>query len=153
MKRIPSKHNSSRLEIGEAKQGFDVFKEALRLVINGLCYITSYREEIKEQWPDETPKLILERMNKATKNSSRQKIRGELTALRYTKVNFCGRTISKDNVELISAGREISAHWRRGHWRNQACGQGLQDRKLIWIMPVLVRKDKENPELGHIYKP
>ncbi|NLI93738.1 MAG: DUF386 domain-containing protein [Peptococcaceae bacterium] len=150
---IDNKHNSAELDISDAKQGFNVFKEALRLVINGLCYVTSYREEIKEQWPDETPKLLLERLTNATKNSSRQKIRAELTSLGYTKVNFCGRTISKDKVELISSGKEISAHWRRGHWRNQAYGQGLKDRKLIWIMPVLVRKDKGEPELGHIYKP
>jgi hypothetical protein len=29
-------------------------------------------------------------------------------------------------------------HWRRGHWRNQACGVGLGDRRHMWIEPMLV---------------
>lgn len=38
-------------------------------------------------------------------------------------------------------GREVSTHWRRGHWRMQACGTGRAERKRILIAPVLVRKD------------
>lgn len=29
-------------------------------------------------------------------------------------------------------------HWRKGHWRNQAVGQGRTERKLTWIRPSLV---------------
>jgi len=29
-------------------------------------------------------------------------------------------------------------HWRRGHWRNQPCGEKLQDSKIIWIQPTLI---------------
>jgi hypothetical protein len=29
-------------------------------------------------------------------------------------------------------------HWRRGHVRNQPCGSGRSQRKLIWIEPMLV---------------
>ncbi len=31
------------------------------------------------------------------------------------------------------------AHWRRGHWRNQAIGEGRQQRKLTWIKPTLIK--------------
>lgn len=31
-----------------------------------------------------------------------------------------------------------SPHWRRGHWRNQACGEGLGNRRLIWVRPTIV---------------
>jgi hypothetical protein len=29
-------------------------------------------------------------------------------------------------------------HWRRGHWRNQAVGEGRADRRRTWIQPILV---------------
>jgi hypothetical protein len=29
-------------------------------------------------------------------------------------------------------------HWRRGHWRNQAIGEGRQKRSLVWIRPTLI---------------
>jgi hypothetical protein len=29
-------------------------------------------------------------------------------------------------------------HWRRGHWRMQAVGEGRAERKTIWIEPMLV---------------
>lgn len=29
-------------------------------------------------------------------------------------------------------------HWRRGHFRNQAYGAGLSQRKVIWLEPMLV---------------
>lgn len=30
-------------------------------------------------------------------------------------------------------------HWRRGHWRMQACGPKLSERKAIFVKPILVR--------------
>lgn len=32
-----------------------------------------------------------------------------------------------------------SPHWRRGHWRRSAVGEGRIDRKWNWIQPVLVK--------------
>lgn len=35
-------------------------------------------------------------------------------------------------------GRHVSAHWRRGHFRNQPYGEGRKLRKPVWIQPILV---------------
>lgn len=40
--------------------------------------------------------------------------------------------------------REMRAHWPRGHFRMQAHGSPAAQRKLIFIMPVLVRADRLN---------
>jgi hypothetical protein len=32
-------------------------------------------------------------------------------------------------------GRQLPGHWRAGHWRRQAFGEGSLQRKLIWIQP------------------
>lgn len=37
-----------------------------------------------------------------------------------------------------------SIHWRRGFLRNQPYGEGRQQRKLVWIEPVLVMGGKES---------
>jgi hypothetical protein len=37
---------------------------------------------------------------------------------------------------------EVRAHWRRGHFRMQAHGPAAAQRKLIFVMPVLVRADR-----------
>ena len=36
--------------------------------------------------------------------------------------------------------RFVKPHFRRGHWREQACGPGLKERKRVLIDPVLVNK-------------
>ena len=40
------------------------------------------------------------------------------------------------------AGGEVRPHWRRGHFRMQAHGPGFSQRKLIFVMPMLVRADR-----------
>ncbi len=39
------------------------------------------------------------------------------------------------------SGRTVRPHWRRGHFRMQPYGPGLNKRKLVWIEPVLVNRD------------
>jgi hypothetical protein len=42
-----------------------------------------------------------------------------------------------------SGGWTVSPHWRRGHWRWQACGVGRQERRRVAIPSVLVN--------GHLF--
>jgi hypothetical protein len=35
-------------------------------------------------------------------------------------------------------------HWRRGHFRNQACGVGRKDHRQVWLEPMLVAAVKED---------
>jgi hypothetical protein len=37
-----------------------------------------------------------------------------------------------------TGGWTVSPHWRRGHWRWQACGVGRQERRRVAIPSVLV---------------
>ena len=51
--------------------------------------------------------------------------------------------------------KSISCHWRRGHYRNQVCGERNSQRKIIFIKPVLVKKDLyvgENFDANATYK-
>jgi hypothetical protein len=44
--------------------------------------------------------------------------------------------------ESIPSGREMSPHWRRGHWRHQHYGPGNGKVRLAFLQPQLIRKDR-----------
>ncbi|KAA1003565.1 hypothetical protein FVF58_36590 [Paraburkholderia panacisoli] len=46
-------------------------------------------------------------------------------------------------------GGELSPHWRRGHFRVQRHGPGLSMRRVVFIMPIIVRADLLNPDGVH----
>ncbi|MCP3708637.1 hypothetical protein M3I54_16825 [Paraburkholderia sp. CNPSo 3274] len=43
---------------------------------------------------------------------------------------------------VTGTGAEVRPHWRRGHFRMQVHGPGFAQRKLIFVMPMLVRADR-----------
>jgi hypothetical protein len=45
---------------------------------------------------------------------------------------------NNSTVASTESTRDVSTHWRRGHWRNQPIGEKRQDSKLIWIRPSLI---------------
>lgn len=44
-------------------------------------------------------------------------------------------------------------HWRRGHFRNQACGTGRKEHKRIWLEPMLVAAMTDHSKSGPAPKP
>ena len=63
------------------------------------------------------------------------KTRGELWS-----PNFIGRNyrVLHETTAPVGTHATPRLHWRRGHLRNQAHGQGRTLRKLIWIEPMLI---------------
>lgn len=144
---------SVKKEVADLQVGFPTFKEALRLIINGLCYLSAYRDDVTVGWPEDTPPSMLDKIRRAAKPKEVARTISKLVSMGYTKIHYCGREFERKKTLNVPTGREINTHWRRGHWRNQPFGPGLSERKLVWIMPVLVRKDKEGQlePAGHIY--
>src|SRR5690606_27643565 len=71
-----------------------------------------------------------------------------------------GRTVKIDQ-RLVAAARaglrdvalKIKArHIVRGHFKQQACGEGRANRKSIWVQPYW-RGPEDGAEIRHIYKP
>lgn len=144
-----SRRTSNRV-IRDAQEAFDVFKEAMRLVVNGLCYLTAYMDDIETKWPEDTPGNLLKDLN-SPKRSIVKKASAELKDRGYTKIHYCGKSFQRTSPKAKSdTNSKKATHWRRGHWRNQAVGPGRKERKLLWIMPVLINKEDKDPH-GHIY--
>jgi hypothetical protein len=147
---INKRPESARKDQEEISSGFNTFRVALNLVVNTLCYISQYKNEIKESWPKDTPQSLLSKLETAKNPKQTQRVISKLVSMGYTKLKVCGGSFEKPKLSGI--GSEICPHWRRGHWRQQPYGEGLKERKIIWIRPTIVRKDKGNPESGHIYE-
>jgi hypothetical protein len=132
---------------------YPVYRAALKLVVNALCYVTAYPEDIKTVWPEGTPVTLKTKADShSNKESSRAK--SKLASLGYVPVHICGQRIEEQRQKAVSvSGSHPSTHWRRGHWRNQPHGPGRTLRKIIWMMPILVAANspKDEPDTGHLY--
>ena len=126
-----------------------VFRQVLRLLINGLCYLSSPSREIVRRYPQSATGTLTQSTPGLLGKRERQRLRHE----GYTEINFCGESLDREYGTGFT-GKELSPHWRRGHWRNQACGPARSEHRLMWIRPTLVRKDKQVDDevAGHIYR-
>lgn len=53
--------------------------------------------------------------------------------------NVIGRKYAiKSHTFAKASGGSVRLHWRRGHFRQQAYGIGLTQRRIIWIEPMMV---------------
>jgi hypothetical protein len=68
------------------------------------------------------------------------KKRGRL--LQRAESLYNGIRVGPDELPQESAahasGGTVAPHWRRGHFRTQACGHGKLERKLIFVAPMLI---------------
>jgi hypothetical protein len=122
---------------------------SIPLLFNCIFYLTQYSDFVKEEFPNEAPKSLVEKHKVQQNEKTRKKIEREINNHGYSIVKFV-HSSAKSEADSIPTNREMNTHWRRGHWRNQAYGNKLIERKYIWINPTIVRKDKGDPS-GHIY--
>lgn len=129
---------------------FPILKRGLHLVLNCLCYLMTRERDEEMRFPENTPSSMLTKLARATTPKESARTTSKLTAMGYSRIHFCGhRTFI--NTPHTPSGRELTTHWRRGHLRNQAYGAQYSERRIVWIMPTLVRKDRGDVTQGHVY--
>lgn len=141
--------------LAQVNRRHPVYSAALQLVVNALCYVTAYPDDIDTVWPAGTPETLKAKAE-AGKGKEVMRAKSKLAALGYVPVHVCGKKIddqrSKAAASATHGQSHHASHWRRGHWRNQVHGPARSLRKLIWVMPVLVgASQRDEPELGHLY--
>lgn len=142
-------HKDQRIEAIKTRN--EIFERAIKLIVNAICYLSTYSEDRVAKWPAKAPeKLVKKTKDKNKKEAS--KARKKLIDLGYTKVYH----IEPNQEQSSAAGASLdkSVHWRKGHWRNQPYGPKSTLRKLIWILPTLINRTSPDDESmkGHIYK-
>lgn len=115
-------------------------EEIFRFVMNAVIYIT--REDADLTFVHVSPEYerFRARMLKA-KGDKREELKQRMKHLDPTRRTLVGKsyTIKRWEKTLSSEGgegRHITVRTLvSGHWRNQPCGAGHLDRKVIWIEP------------------
>lgn len=130
------------------KSEFQYVDEGLKLVLNALSYMALDDREERVGYAEPAGERDALR---ATELRGRQRKQEEDRIARrgYTVVRFLGSHTVRSEGDT---GREVRAHWRRGHWRRQRFGHGMLEVKRLWIRPTVVRRDKGEPSLGHLYE-
>jgi hypothetical protein len=126
-----------------------VAREATKLIVNSLGYVLFEKDNIQDSWLN-APASMLAKLERSRTPKEKQRNESKLWGQGFTKVHLCSPRL-ESNIPG-HAGYEVDPHWRRGHWRLQPHGVGLSLLKLIWIKPTIVRRDKGEPEQGHVYQ-
>jgi hypothetical protein len=145
-----SAHNASS-ELERLPNLHAAWKEMLRLVINGIAYLSGYGDDVSTDWPAKAPADLLKQQGEGTPKQ-RQRANSKLAALGYTPVHICGKRFAEQR-ESSSSHREGEKRpvWVRGSWVRQAYGPRHSLRRLQWRMPHQRNKDAEGEALGHLY--
>jgi hypothetical protein len=151
------RHLTDAEETALTREGLPMFRRALALVVNALCYLNATVGETEAKLlPDDSPADLAANWQSA-KVSLRDRAKAGLLERGFMPV------VVRTGDPAIGAGTDeggggggghVSAHWRRGHWRRQPHGQGRAQIKLVWIRPTLVAIDQGAvPDTkGHLYR-
>jgi hypothetical protein len=132
---------NNKLEIylnDELKKWKPYLSKIFAYIINALFFIC-YQEE-KDY---EKVKIIQAK-------TKRGKFKKNDIGKEYT-IYICGNKLKEKYKSNNITDNVLSAHSRRGHWRNQAYGKKYSQHKKIWIQPTLIHKNEEI-KINHIYQ-
>ena len=132
-------------------------RSVLALLCNAICLLSAEPIASQPAWPTDAPLSLVDIALLGSTPKRRRTAMGQLAERGFfsartitLQLNAPETTESQGDVTTPSS-RELLPHWRRGHWRRQAHGAGNLDRRLIWIRPVLVRRDRGGDVEGHVY--
>jgi hypothetical protein len=94
-----------------------------RFIFNALLYMGSFPEEYE-------PEKVLRPFSE-----KKGRWKPAIKAARFLGKEAYRPARRPTGAEHEPTGRQLPGHWRAGHWRRQAFGEGSLQRKLIWIQP------------------
>lgn len=132
-----------------------LFLRALNLIINCLFYLAAEPDDVHLDWELDIPPGVRLKLAEATKPGAIKTLENTLKNAGYSKVRFLGQKFARSALGIAIersalAGKTLSTHFRRGHFRRQPYGPESSLRKTIFVAPTMVNADKGEP-LGRIY--
>ncbi|QHV99308.1 hypothetical protein [Spirosoma endbachense] len=126
-------------------------KELIPCVINAILYTSQHIEKPVHRLPIDLPGQLEKKLRTAKTKHQRQNALAEIGQAGFKSIEFFGEQYIGSLTKSAAMDIAITPHWRRGHWRNQPVGIGLQDRRLLWIKPTIVGKDAGLPIGGQLH--
>jgi hypothetical protein len=126
------------------------------LLVNAMFYLENPPVEPTPRPSPGTPKEWVEdweRLPQGKQNALRKKIASQGHTIVHLVTS--GRNSKDCQADQPTEDARRSAHWRRGHWREQAHGPALSLRKRILIRPMMINAKGMDPVdvPGHVYLP
>lgn len=122
----------TRLNPEEEERAFQ--KKLTSLIVQVICILTAKPDLFELNATDQKAIGLSQRKAKALYQPHR-----------LLSPNWIGKDYRRPSG-MSQGGTHASpvAHFRRGHWRMQAMGEGRKQHKRIWIQPTIVSLDKED---------
>lgn len=117
--------------LGEDVVGIDAMYKIAYVTGNMMAYYEHHKDDLVTYRPHVSKK-------QSKKKASKLKKLRELSKLNIRVIDIPGKNTHPDGAISYAEGvrRKISAHFLvRGHWRNQAHGPGMTQRKYMFIAP------------------
>lgn len=123
------------------RENIPVALECVRMVANALLYVSQYPDDMEDDFQDGFPAGFREKIERS---------QGKVLERNLSKARNSGFTLIKRVGGVFERAMQVEAsanggggdgpspHMRRAHWRRQAFGSGLTQRKLIWIRAARV---------------
>lgn len=128
-----------------------VLPEVMPLILNCIFYVTQRPEDATERMPAGAPERLVCQALSGTPNE-RAGAEQVLADCGFAKVRFVCNTAVEEGARVHRlTGRTLPTHWRRGHWRRVAHGEGRSLRTWRFFPPVLVNAEAGNLEHGTIH--
>ena len=132
----------------EREASGDVIRRATMLALNVLCYATMRPDDAEPAYAADAPADLVERA--AEKGRAGLKARQRLAREGHLPIVVVGRSVARERgAATDGTGISPEGHARRGHWRRQRSGKGLQAVTIIWIWPTMVNG---GPTVGKVYR-
>lgn len=124
---------------------------ALSIAANCLCFLSSPKGDIKDQFPSEAPPRLTRQLTSQRPTEVRR-AKSKLGALGFRVIHLCGQQLAS-RIGIVPGSRVMPTHWRKGHWRPTRYGKGKTLVKVDWIDATVVNADQGKPTGGHLYVP
>jgi hypothetical protein len=148
---LSNQSNERQRRIRRVVENADKFREISGLIFNAICYLSYYYSEVSTFYTNNPSSVFIDKAKKAKSKRQKHEVEEKMRKGLFSKIKICGHSLKHIDTNKSLGNGSVASHWRRGHWRNQNYGSERSESRLIWIQPTLVRKDKGDPEQGHIY--
>jgi hypothetical protein len=139
------------------------YVEATRRLMRVVIGVTFFGQDRHELVLPDLPRRVIERYQREQRQPTAAEAERELQAARAqgltgykigSEINLPTALHSAPGGQYGGHGQSLrEGHLRRGHLRLQACGPRLQEHKVIFVAPTVVRPDLPLKTHGYRIKP
>jgi len=138
----------SKISIKDFNFGNAPINPAIELAVKAILYLNSDSPDVKKGGAER--REIERKLSKAKEPQKKKRLKRQLMQMSVNEYIDVGSSIKikkGKEAETSTEGFDGGYHfkyrfWVRGQFRNQACGAGRSQRKLIWIQPHMKGPDQ-----------